>query len=226
MILLAALSGLLLGWLVNMASDVLPRFANSPVATPGALRPPALLALVARRREAWQPLHLGVEIVSALVMAYLWSAFGLSTPLALLGGSYLFFLLIALIDIKYRLVLNVVVYPAIILVILAQMFVLRHNMLAVILGGGLAFAIFFLTATLKPGQLGMGDVKLAALIGFTFGFPQVLWAFLVGAGAGAAVAVALLLSRRGGRASTMPYAPFLCLGAMAALLYNPLLLTL
>jgi prepilin signal peptidase PulO-like enzyme (type II secretory pathway) len=77
--------------------------------------------------------------------------------------------------------------------------------------------------------LGGGDVKLALLIGLALGFPTVLWALLVGVGSGAVTAVTLLIiSRRQpqkqawNRKSQIPYAPFLCLGAIIALLYNPL----
>jgi prepilin signal peptidase PulO-like enzyme (type II secretory pathway) len=45
---------------------------------------------------------------------------------------------------------------------------------------------------------------------------------MVGAGLGALVAVALLMHQHR-RGSTIPYAPFLCFGALVALLYNPLL---
>ena len=89
---------------------------------------------------------------------------------------------------------------------------------AILLGGGMAFAIFFLTAWLRPGELGGGDVKLATVIGVTFGFPQMLLALLVGAGIGAGVAVMMMMTRQAGRKTRIPYAPFLCLGAMALLL--------
>jgi prepilin signal peptidase PulO-like enzyme (type II secretory pathway) len=49
----------------------------------------------------------------------------------------------------------------------------------------------------------------------------VLWALLVGVSLGGAAASLALLKGREGRA-TIPYAPFLCLGALTALLYNPI----
>jgi leader peptidase (prepilin peptidase)/N-methyltransferase len=69
--------------------------------------------------------------------------------------------------------------------------------------------------------VGGGDIKLAALIGFALGFPEVLWALLVGIGSGGLVALFLLWTRRGDRQTRIAYAPFLCLGAMVALLFNP-----
>jgi leader peptidase (prepilin peptidase)/N-methyltransferase len=210
MIILIILIGLLVGWMVNWAVDYLPRYAASrPTTVTMRLYPPALRA--------------GVELVSALAIAYLWTQLGLSWNLLFYAGAYAFFLLIAMIDLKYRLVLNVMTYPAIAALLLVHCVFLRQNTLHVLLGGSLAFAIFFLTAWLKPDDLGSGDVKLATLIGVAFGFPQVLWALIVGGSSGALVAVILLLRRREAK-MTMPYAPFLCLGAMVAILYNPILL--
>ncbi|MBK9613771.1 A24 family peptidase [Candidatus Amarobacter glycogenicus] len=89
------------------------------------------------------------------------------------------------------------------------------------LGGGLALAAFVLAAWLRPGDLGGGDVKLAALIGLIFGFPGVLWPLLLGVGLGG-MAAAYLLLRGYGRRYHIPYAPFLSLGVFIARLYTPL----
>jgi len=70
--------------------------------------------------------------------------------------------------------------------------------------------------------MGGGDVKLAALIGLTVGFPQVLWALALGILAGGITALLLVLTPRWGPKSHIPYAPFLCLGALLALVYDPL----
>jgi leader peptidase (prepilin peptidase)/N-methyltransferase len=225
MIFLAALFGLLVGGLLGWLADFFPRFASErSESLPPPRFPPALALwqLAARQgdRDVWFWLRLGAELLSAAILALLWSQVGPTWKLTLLAGSYCFFLLIALIDLKYRLVLNVLTYPAMIALLLAHLFALRTDPRTVLLGGGLAFGIFFLTAYLKPGTLGMGDVKLATLLGVAFGFPGVLWALIVGAGLGGAVAIYLLIWRRVS-GLTMPYAPFLCLGAMVALLYNP-----
>jgi len=224
MIAFVTLVGLLAGWLLNQASNYLPRFSTTPQAVAALPLAPAVWRLLSRtgRREDWFWLHIGVEVSSGVVFAALWAQLGWSWPFALAIAGCAFFLLIAVIDVKHRLVLNVLTYPALAAVLLVHLLILRQNTLSVLLGGILAFSIFFLTAWLKPGDLGFGDVKLAALIGVTFGFPQVLWALMAGAGTGGVVAVYLLTFRRNGMKSQIPYAPFLCLGAVALLLYNVL----
>jgi prepilin signal peptidase PulO-like enzyme (type II secretory pathway) len=81
--------------------------------------------------------------------------------------------------------------------------------------------LFLVVMLVGRGALGAGDVKLAALIGVAVGFPEVLWALALGIVAGGVGALLILVTRRGGLKSYMPYAPFLCLGAMLVLLYYP-----
>jgi leader peptidase (prepilin peptidase)/N-methyltransferase len=86
---------------------------------------------------------------------------------------------------------------------------------AAVAAGGL----LLLAALARPDGMGMGDVKLAAMLGLFLGDEvavALLAAFLAGALFGAAVVV-----RRGlaaGRAVTFPFGPFLALGAVVALL--------
>ena len=222
-IVLLAVSGLLVGWLLNVLSDYLPRFAGVPPTTPNSLPALALFHLLDRRyyHQPWFKLHLAVELLTTAYFAWVGLYLKSSGQVLWLLAGYSFFMLIALIDIKYRLILNIVTYPAIVAVMVLQLLILQNDPRSVLLGGLLAFSVFFLVAWLKPGQLGGGDVKLAALIGLTFGFPGVLVALLVGAGAGGIAAV-VLLARHASLKQQIPYAPFLCFGALAVLLYYSL----
>lgn len=221
------LLGLCTGWLLTYLSDYLPRFsASRPTLLPLHARKGLAVTLLPRLRQNPRAfinqhgLHAACELISAGTFVWLWGQFGLSWELLFHVFSYIFFMLIALIDIKYRLVLDVITYPAIILVVLFQLVLEPDATLTVFVGGVMTFVLFFLTAALKPGDLGGGDIKLAALLGFAFGFPAVLWALIVGAGGGALVAVYLLL-RHPKKKIFIPYAPFLCFGAMVALFFNP-----
>ncbi|MCB8942975.1 MAG: prepilin peptidase [Ardenticatenaceae bacterium] len=197
MILLAFLIGLVTGWGLNWLSDlwVRQRQVTSYIS-------PQLTRTLS-------------PLLTALIFAYLWWG---ERPFTLLIFSFLW--LITLIDLKYRLVPNTLTYPALVTVLAYHLWQQPLGLLPVLLGGGLAYAIFALTAWLRPGDLGGGDVKLAALFGFAFGFPHILWALLLGIGLGGGTAVFLLL-RHHHRQQQIPYAPFLCLGAFIALLYNP-----
>jgi leader peptidase (prepilin peptidase)/N-methyltransferase len=87
---------------------------------------------------------------------------------------------------------------------------------------GFAAAGFLLgAALLRPGGMGLGDVKLAGVIGLYLGgavVAAVLAALLAGSVAGLA-----LLARHGweARSRTIPFAPFLSLGALLAMATQP-----
>jgi leader peptidase (prepilin peptidase)/N-methyltransferase len=136
--------------------------------------------------------------------------------------AVLFFLLVAIVDLKHRLVLNAMVLPASGFVLLARMMDSGESLVPTLLGAGVGLFPFLLTALAKPGSMGGGDVKLAALIGLALGFPEVLWAISLGILGGGIVSIVFLLSRRFQASDHLPYAPFLCLGAITALLYDPL----
>jgi prepilin signal peptidase PulO-like enzyme (type II secretory pathway) len=220
MLILMIFFGWLGGWLLTLLSDYLVRFATADVKAPAINRPPAVMIHAAGRTDfRWHRLHLVVEIITPLYLAVLWVTSTLTVGLAL---AFAYFTLIAVMDIKYRVVLNVLTYPALLIVVAAHL-TMQAELPPVFVGGGFAFMIFFATAVVRPGDLGGGDIKLVTVIGLMLGFPQVLWALIVGAGLGAIVAVGLLVIRRPSSKMYMPYAPFLCFGALVALHYSPLI---
>lgn len=226
MLIVAFIAGTLLGWIIALAADVLPRFATAGDPRQTILRPASLplfwsgLLRVFTRRgpflESGQQLGLMLEMLCGLGLAVLVSVATLDLALVWTIGWAAFFIIVALIDFRYRLVLNVMTYPAILIALIAAI-ANPDSLRSVLLGGGFAFAVFFAVAWIRPGDLGGGDVKLAALMGLLFGFPGVLLPLILGGSLGALTAVALML-RGQGRSATMPYAPFLCTGALVALM--------
>jgi len=84
------------------------------------------------------------------------------------------------------------------------------------IGGAAMFAGYFVMALVYPGGMGLGDVKLAGVIGIVLGF--VGWGSLV-VGAfsafvlGGLFGVALIAFRRAGRKSGIPFGPWMLVGA-------------
>ena len=171
----------------------------------------------AASRQSVLRLALGVEILTAALFIWLWARPAAAVESVWLSLLCCFLILVAIIDLKYRLVLNVMVFPAAALTMLIRWATPGTNMLAVLIGGAFGFAIFALAAYVRPGGLGGGDIKLATLIGLVFGFPNALWALMIGIFVGGTLAILMLLSHNGDSKSEIPYAPFLCLGALVAL---------
>jgi prepilin signal peptidase PulO-like enzyme (type II secretory pathway) len=91
------------------------------------------------------------------------------------------------------------------------------NLVNALLGGAVGFGVFLLLAIVGRGALGMGDVKLAGVIGLMTGYPDVLWALIIGALVGAGAAIVLLISRKATRKTAIAYAPYLAFGAFVVL---------
>jgi leader peptidase (prepilin peptidase)/N-methyltransferase len=90
------------------------------------------------------------------------------------------------------------------------------------IAAGLAAAGFLLAAALiRPDGMGLGDVKLAGVLGVYLG-PAIAEAMLVAFAAGSVAGLALLV-RHGwsARGRTIPFAPFLAIGALFALAAQP-----
>ncbi|MDQ3030126.1 MAG: A24 family peptidase [Actinomycetota bacterium] len=133
---------------------------------------------------------------------------------------------VAWIDLDHRIVPNRIVVPAAIYGIVASVVVRAGQLPELLIAGAGAFLFLLLAALAYPGGMGMGDVKLAGVMGLYLGLsvvPALLAAFL----AGTVVGVARII-REGpeARKSGVPFAPFLALGGLVALLAGPELIEL
>ena len=170
---------------------------------------------------SWQyPL---VELGTALVFAFLFWWVGLNIAhLLLLWFISAALIIIFVYDLKHFLIPDVVVYPAIVVSALWQ---LLQGQLVGPLSAGIGAAFFFLCLYLvsKGTWMGFGDVKLALLMGFILGWPNILvalfFAFLVGAILGL---VLVALDKKGMR-SEVPFGPFLVAGTAFAFVWGEMI---
>ena len=159
-----------------------------------------------------------VELVTALLIAASFLAFGWSGKsfVAALFCSAL--VVVSATDLSHRIVPNVIVLPTA-AVVLVAMTVLEPSPVWAL--GAFGAALFlFLAALAYPKGMGMGDVKLALLLGAMLG-RTVPVALMVGMLAALVPSLALLV-RHGGAARKMaiPFAPFLALGGVIALFFG------
>lgn len=161
-----------------------------------------------------------VEVAAAASFGLLWWQLGPSLSTLILSFYASLFILIFAIDLEHRLVLNSVIYPAL---VVAPFIALLSGLapLEILAGGTVGFALLLLPALAYRGGMGGGDIKLASFIGLILGFPQILIAILVAALSGGLVAAWLLLTGLRGRKDPIPFAPFLVLGATVSLIWGP-----
>jgi leader peptidase (prepilin peptidase) / N-methyltransferase len=126
---------------------------------------------------------------------------------------------IAAYDLAARRIRNAVTVPGSVLAVLLRVAFERSALLGVVIAGLVVFLSFLALSLLTRGAFGMGDVKLAAMLGFILG-STVLPALLIGTIAGGIAAG--VVAARGSRRATIAYGPYLALGgAVAILLLHP-----
>lgn len=192
-------------------------YDNLPVAS--------YLALRGRCRTCRAPIgwrHPAVEATTAVLLAACVLAFGLTLAAAAAAVFAASLVVVTATDIERRIVPNRVVLPATVLVLGLRL--VDHPSVEWPLAGVLAAAFLLAAALAYPGGMGMGDVKLALLMGVALG-RTVPVALLVGMVA--ALVPSLVLFVRHGRAArkmAIPFAPYLAFGALVALFAGPWLL--
>jgi leader peptidase (prepilin peptidase) / N-methyltransferase len=172
--------------------------------------------------EAISPVYPLLEVSTAtlIVGAFVaeddvWRAIALAGLLSIMP-------VVTVIDVRRRIIPNRIVYPALAasagyLVVArlagAEVDLVRAGLGLVALGGG-----FLLVALVAPGGMGMGDVKLAALIGLVLGALGLGGVAVAAAGGillgGIAALIALLAGAS--RRQALPFGPFLAAGAVIA----------
>jgi leader peptidase (prepilin peptidase) / N-methyltransferase len=142
-------------------------------------------------------------------------------PRALVAAFVLSVLaLLSAIDVERRLLPNRIVLPATAAVLVAQTAFFPDRALEWALASVGAALVLFLPLLVYPAGMGMGDVKLALLLGAALGKGVVAGLAL---GALSAMPVALYVLLRGGsqaRKAVLPFGPFLALGAAVVLLFG------
>lgn len=91
------------------------------------------------------------------------------------------------------------------------------------LGAGVAFGFFFVLALISPRGMGMGDVKLSAVLGLGLaylGWGRLLVGFFISFLAGAVGGIGLIAARRAGMKSEVPFGPYLALGTIVSILFG------
>jgi leader peptidase (prepilin peptidase) / N-methyltransferase len=243
-IVLAALGGWLMAYLINYLSDTLPvtrRFSAPACAAcdqPLPLKSCLLLQscpACGRRRSlrTWI-----VQIVIPLAYIYL-----VIIPPGRLGfwagaGLLAFFAVIAVIDIEHRLILHPVSWVG--AGIGLAIGIWQKGLVVTLLGGAAGYAIMFalyylgilfnrLMARIRHQEtdevaLGYGDVNLSGILGLMLGWPEVagvlILAILIGGITSGLIMLAMTILRRYRPMTAIPYAPFLLIGAIV-FLYIP-----
>jgi leader peptidase (prepilin peptidase) / N-methyltransferase len=237
LILLAMLGGLTIGSFLNVVAYRLPR--GESLAVPGShcpscgkhVRPydnvPVLswMLLHGRCRDCHEPISARYPIVEATsaVLAVAVVLVKHTTADRVLGLVLVAILIpVALIDLDQRIIPNRITLPAALLAIAIGLALKPSGVPEQLIAGAAAGGFLLVFAVAYPKGMGMGDVKLAGVLGLYLGRSvgvAILVSVLVGAVVGAAVMARVGVQE--GRKTAVPFGPFLALGGVVALLVGP-----
>jgi len=242
LILLFAVLGLVLGYLINYLSDVLPRTRNfsqpicSKCESPRHFRDYILLRNCANCGTGATLRFRLVLISSALIVGFLrlYPPHHLVFWLSIICFVYL--AVVAIIDLEHRVILNQMAIAGVILGIITGFSI--NGLIPTLIGGaagfGIMLALYFLGELFsrymakKRGiesdevALGFGDVNLGGILGLMLGWPVILacllFAILIGGLMSAGIVTWMLIKHDYKPFTAIPYAPFMIISG-SVLLY-------
>jgi leader peptidase (prepilin peptidase)/N-methyltransferase len=171
-----------------------------------------------RERIGWR--YPAVELATGLLVAACFLHFGFSGRAFIAAVFAATLVVLSAIDAERRILPDLIVLPATVVVLVAQIAFFPDRALEWVVASLGAALFLFLALVAYPRGMGMGDVKLALLLGAGLGY-----AVAVGLMIGMLAALAgsmVLFARHGLRARKMaiPFGPFLAFGALVALFWG------
>lgn len=161
-----------------------------------------------------------VELLTAVMFAAAWWYYG---PGLLLASRLIFgcaLIVLFAIDLEHHLLPNAVTLPGIMVGFLFSLMIepgWRSSLIGIVIGGGVLWLIAEGYYRLRHEEgLGMGDVKMLAMIGAFLGWPLTLVTLMMASFAGSLIGLGMIASRRGGLKYALPFGTFLSLGAALA----------
>jgi leader peptidase (prepilin peptidase)/N-methyltransferase len=171
-------------------------------------------------RAAISPMYPVVEAITGAVFLAGYLLYG-PTPLAVARLLFACAMIVLFaIDLRHHLLPNVITVPGIVAGFAFSLFLPPgpvSSLIGVVAGGGVLYAIAEAYYRLRGVEgMGMGDVKMLAMIGAFLGWPLMIVTLVLASFIGSIVGVAILASGRGGMKAALPFGTFLAIGAIAA----------
>ena len=164
-----------------------------------------------------------VELLTAVLFLLNYTVFGLNIDLGLNLILTSVLIIITFIDFDTMIIPDV--FHVIIFIIALINLFMDPSSWQAHLGGAFAISIPFYFIARFTGGLGGADVKLMFVAGLYLGITDILVSFFIASITGGIFAIYLVLFKKQGRKTEMPFGPFLCLGILLASLYGTDILT-
>lgn len=185
-------------------------------------------------KVAISPRYFIVELLTALLAVALFVWFGLSYTFFVCFIFAAALIVISFIDLDVRIVPDVISLPGIIVGLAFSAigyFVFTDgfeiiptplsSLIGILVGGGflLVTAWIYEKVTGVDG-MGGGDIKLLAMIGAFLGWPSIPVTLFIASVLGSVIGIGMMVATGAGRRLALPFAPFLCSGALAYIFFG------
>jgi leader peptidase (prepilin peptidase)/N-methyltransferase len=198
-------------------------YENIPVAS--------FVALRGRCRTCGGPISVRyplIEALTAVIFALAWWYYG---PGLLLVSRLVFgcaLLVLFAIDLEHHLLPNAITLPGIIVGFAFSVFTepgWLASLIGILVGGGILFLVAEAYYRVRREEgLGMGDVKMLAMVGAFVGWQLTLLTLMLASFSGTIIGLALIITKRGSMKYALPFGTFIALGAAAAATVGPAVL--
>jgi leader peptidase (prepilin peptidase) / N-methyltransferase len=200
---------------------------------------PLISYLVLRGRcrtcgERISPRYLVVELLTAALALALFDRFGFGLSFLVSFVFVAALIVISFIDLDIRIVPDVISLPGIALglafsivgyfVITSESSIIPSplsSILGIFAGGGFLFLTAWIYEKITGVEgMGGGDIKLLAMIGAFLGWPSIPITLFFASLVGSVVGIACMVATGAGRRLALPFAPFLCSGALLFIFFG------
>jgi leader peptidase (prepilin peptidase)/N-methyltransferase len=161
-----------------------------------------------------------VELVTAALFVAGYLIYGGTPLLAVRLAFACAMVVLFVIDLQHHILPNVITVPGILVGFALSLFLppgWKSSLIGLIAGGGVLFVIAEAYYRLRGIEgLGMGDVKMLAMIGAFLGWKLVLVTLILASFAGSVIGLGVIATGRGGMKAALPFGTFLAVGALTA----------
>lgn len=167
-----------------------------------------------------------VELLTGLLALSVFATNGLTFEWLIYFTFVAALVVITFIDIDHQIIPNIISLPGIPIFFLASYFLpdmtLLKSLIGILAGGGSLYLVAwgYQALTGKEG-MGMGDVKLLAMIGALIGWQGILFTIFMGSALGCVVGIPVMLRTKKNMKLAVPFGPFLSIGAITHLFFGP-----
>jgi leader peptidase (prepilin peptidase)/N-methyltransferase len=161
-----------------------------------------------------------VELLTASLFAFAYMYSGLNATLIVSGALISLLIIIFVTDIRYQIIPDKLLIFFALFFLIIRLFIPFRPWLDGLFGAGVGFGTLLLIAVISRGNMGGGDIKLFAVLGFVLGVKGVLLAFFFSCLYGSVIGICALLSGKIKRGQPIPFGPYIVLGTLTSYFYG------